>query len=551
MCPTPQKCATIFRDNGRYSFLCFYCDDTFDNFNTIVEHIEGAHFSDYNDAKDNFIDVKIESTLFESFQDDYHSDGGQSSAQSTEKKFNPNIFNVIKEQIEEKIATKCSLCQNKFLNDLELIDHLLYDHGNGGSLEKPYNCEKCKKQFSEDNDYLNHLKYNHSVNVNGLLTKMYCDICNKDFTSKQRLRSHLLYHVKSKYSCKRCPATYNVLKLYRAHLLQHNAPKERKIYSCELCNKEFTKKSNMKQHLECVHLGLDKRICEICAKTFKYDKSYKEHMQKHTGYKPFKCEYCEKQFCTRKQLRFHINLHHTTKSFDCDICAKSYKCEAYLRKHILEEHSGRQFFCTLCDFESYRKSSLQKHRKVCTERTLYPCHLCTLVFKTKILLDMHIGRKHIEKPSYECLACHRKFKTIGPLNTHMNQQHSTRMHVCDQCGKSFKCDRYLKNHQEVMHNSQPKIYKCTLCNLEVKRKTSLSKHYENMHSNLPNRFACEQCPQTFKHKQTYIHHIRTHTGEKNYINTHFHIFFTKQLFLQVKKIINVHNVEKCTTQIVY
>ena len=54
---------------------------------------------------------------------------------------------------------------------------------------------------------------------------------------------------------------------------------EKKPFSCNICDKAFYLKNNMKQHFEMVHEGKKPFKCDICDKTFSLKSKMKQHIE--------------------------------------------------------------------------------------------------------------------------------------------------------------------------------------------------------------------------------------------------------------------------------
>ena len=68
----------------------------------------------------------------------------------------------------------------------------------------------------------------------------------------------------------------------------------------------------------------------------------------HTGKKDFKCEVCEKMFSRKNNLRSHMLTHTKLKDHECDICKKKFARKFGLIQHF-RIHLGEQpYGCAEC-----------------------------------------------------------------------------------------------------------------------------------------------------------------------------------------------------------
>ena len=106
--------------------------------------------------------------------------------------------------------------------------------------------------------------------------------------------------------------------------------------NCDDCGKSFCCKSNLNQHIKCVHEGL----------------------------KVFSCKLCNKIYTQFNNLKSHIaSIHEETKSnCICNDCGKTFFKKSNLNQHINSVHKGiKKFLCKLCDVKFVQTLSLQNH----------------------------------------------------------------------------------------------------------------------------------------------------------------------------------------------
>lgn len=140
-----------------------------------------------------------------------------------------------------------------------------------------------------------------------------------------------------------------------------------------------------------------------------------------------------------------------------------------------------------------------------------------------------------------------RLETEFELRQHIDTDHKDiYFHICDICGKKFKCkdsfkkhyqihqgiveppvqcsicNKWLKNYHSLrihrlQHEEHPKT--CEICSREFKTQRSWKKHvqyWHEMEKNLP----CSFCDKVFREKRNLDEHMATHTGAQLYTCPH-------------------------------
>lgn len=112
--------------------------------------------------------------------------------------------------------------------------------------------------------------------------------------------------------------------------------------ACSDCNQTFTRKQNLKRHLQ------------LC----------------HTREKPFACSFCKTSFSRNHLLKNHLRSDHAReKPFACSRCNVSFSHYHHLKRHQISFHSGeRPFACSFCKKTFTRKDALTRHLNTCRKR---------------------------------------------------------------------------------------------------------------------------------------------------------------------------------------
>lgn len=123
---------------------------------------------------------------------------------------------------------------------------------------------------------------------------------------------HQVEHLETppeRLKCEICGGKYKNKDSLKYHMLRHKRANER--YYCDVCNREFTSKKRMSAHRKYVHATESQLFqCTMCDKSFKRPISLKEHMAAHTGQLLYTCSYCPKQFNSNANKYSHQKAQH-------------------------------------------------------------------------------------------------------------------------------------------------------------------------------------------------------------------------------------------------
>ncbi|KAJ8727257.1 hypothetical protein PYW08_015654 [Mythimna loreyi] len=139
----------------------------------------------------------------------------------------------------------------------------------------------------------------------------------------------------------------------------------------------------------------------------------------------------------------------------------------------------------------------------------FECQQCSRVFlhRNSLLYHMlsHSSKQHM------CRECGKGFYTVAALKIHKRVHNGDRPYKCDVCGRDFRQWSDLKYHKVSIHSDQ-KMFKCEFCGKEFARKYSLNVH-RRIHTGERN-YKCEYCNKTFRASSYRLSHMRTHTGDR-------------------------------------
>ena len=186
-------------------------------------------------------------------------------------------------------------CEALLKTSEKIKEHIEKDH-NG----KPYTCEKCLADFRLKDDLYKHAKSAHGVN---LKKNQKCFICDHVTTGPKLLELHIA----------------------KAH-------EGKKPFSCDKCDKGFSRAFRLKEHVQSVHEG-EKHLCDTCGKGYIHKNALKEHINV-----------------------IHNNFKQKTEQYLCNICGKDYTKKWVLEQHMASIHNegilDKKYKCDHCVYAS-------------------------------------------------------------------------------------------------------------------------------------------------------------------------------------------------------
>lgn len=157
-------------------------------------------------------------------------------------------------------------------------------------------------------------------------------------------------------------------------------------HECSVCNKSFTRKSNLVDHLR-LHANMRPYECDICQATFVQAGNLRAHMRIHTKERPYECSICGKTYNQSGALKVHIRIHTNERNFKCDTCGKAFTNASDRNKHARVHDPNSQFRCQFCDRTFAQRINWRLHLKKYHSSQLSEQELNQLKIKTEVKKD--------------------------------------------------------------------------------------------------------------------------------------------------------------------
>ncbi|XP_046399212.1 zinc finger protein 59-like isoform X3 [Ischnura elegans] len=258
---------------------------------------------------------------------------------------------------------------------------------------------------------------------------------------------------------------------------------EFKTYLCNYCEKPYTTKPDLRNHIVKCHLCMNPQKCNVCHRLFTNCEELEQHSLMHPEGKKFYCTVCEECFPYRVVLKKHMTeIHGVKNSFICNLCFNGFTSmnDIGLHHSLVHTKADKAYSCSKCKKSYTMKKHFITHLRVCQLKAiLFPCKLCGKHFTTKTNLHNH-SIFHSGEKKFACPMCPKHFWMSSDRNIHIRSVHlNIRPYECGICGKRFVVKATLQKHYTTHSDEKP--FKCTKCSKYFKVKSTLNRHMKCIH----------------------------------------------------------------------
>lgn len=230
---------------------------------------------------------------------------------------------------------RCELC-NELFKKRDSLDRHLFQHTG----VKSFICEikGCGKKYSNKSHLSRHKKTSHGDSICELprvhSTSFSCEDCDLKFRQKLQLKKHRIIEHTGQYplSCSQCQKGFLNTKSLNRHKKIHD------FVQCSECDEKLPNWSRLVIHRRRYHQPAPIFICDLCNKKFTRRPNLREHMKLHSmSSEVYQCHYenCAKFYTAKRNLFSHIRSKHEGKRFICDYCNQQKTTKQKLGQHIL------------------------------------------------------------------------------------------------------------------------------------------------------------------------------------------------------------------------
>ena len=422
----------------------------------------------------------------------------------------------------------CDQCDKKLKSKSALENHFKLIHGD----EIDENSDAISDNFCNGSNPRNKKCQICSTEIEYQRIQRHVKVCLKYFQFAQKEEDNVINS--EKYTCKICEKSgfQSIGFLYYHIKTSHHsefATTDGK-YSCPNCQKEFSSKDGVKSHIKLVHKNIRNFSCSLCGKAFAYKAKLTEHIKNVHEKRKYKCDFrdCEQSFDAIDERNEHRKNYHAGEkmNYACQYCGKSFNLTKSFKNHVREFHENPTIFsCDECQKTFTRDKFLRKHIKRIHEGI--PMNIfceevgCGKAFETTKELSRHIDIKHKEIEKSICDICAKEFYTKIALKGHMKNVHERSMNgikqfQCDfeNCSQSFDRPGLLRKHKKLDHIGDKTNFQCHQCDMGYNRKSSLDNHIKRIHEGT--KQICTICAKQVFHMKI---HLKTHEKDAEFDDT--------------------------------
>ncbi|XP_070209558.1 uncharacterized protein [Littorina saxatilis] len=343
-----------------------------------------------------------------------------------------------------------------------------------------------------------------------------CPDCERVFTRKLNLVEHVVSHRCGVGEVKALTCHFCGMKYRHHRTLMNHVEILTTRESCSVCCEAFTAQCQIKAHMV-MHAGGQKhKKCKYCEE-FVPLKEMRAHYKRHRRENPScLCPHCGNQFPDKGHLNAHLVVHNKNSLYPCSQCERGFKTLSRLTNHQLH-HGERNEQCEQCGQKFFTTKTLRNHIRITHDGQRFSCPTCGLKVTERKALDHHIRRVHLKIKPYVCSTCNMSFLLPSHLVMHSRTHTGDKPYHCQYCPAKFAFVHYLRRHELIHTGERP--YSCETCGQQYRDKKSYKEHRKKKHSD--KLYPCQLCGKEFPIQDSLSFHLhRVHHVEPDADMTH-------------------------------
>ena len=453
-------------------------------------------------------------------------------------------------------------CAIAFRSQKSFESHALQQHGAVGKHKVIFRCPMCEKVFNAEANLKAHLSF-HTVSIEKEARYMFkCLICSKVFRNKSFLQAHLLriHQVNvMPYTCSLCSVKFSDVQSASKHCCVENKEVSNKTCdltsnkddeSIQIVHKSPTRKTDENLRSSDEDMSETTRDisleCKRCFVRFSDEKLYSRHMNKHLflerkskkksdNSNDGQAETNESDDPGSVSLQDNNELSDEGEDNETElstenlptvsppkeiIAGKTKKSRSLSKKgayhagavlhQVPKRKQHRRYSCSECSDNFEEEDDLDNHLVDAHGISpQFPCHLCSLVFSSSVLLKDHVHSSHETKSLNQeiiCICCLRsrkkirKLTSVASLEKHLIHQHRISKKTLDinlylpagQLSEDKGDEDNLEIHPRQMRVSGDSQYSCVKCTYTVDNRQEFLSHITK-HNTSNSGAQCQEC----------------------------------------------------------
>ncbi|XP_041470296.1 uncharacterized protein LOC121419890 [Lytechinus variegatus] len=408
----------------------------------------------------------------------------------------------------------CSLCGKKFRNTSHRKEHM-YTHTG----KKPFECSLCPKSFCRKRKLVNHSLSIHGVLiVDQVFPGVTVDQDSLGVTVDQETPGVAVDEVSNsgnKSSEDQTEIRAHKKKISKGLSLKsrsYEIPKQlsTRPYACSQCGKRFKKNYHLKEHMD-THTGKKPFLCCICQRSFARKRAFVSHsLRAHRFSNDQLSEEGCKFFSNPKVLVYKLSIEdcleqinspgdktrslEIPKPYSCSQCERKFRQAYHLKEHMYTHTGKNDFECSLSP-KSLRQRTNHvnrslRHHGVIVDQVSHGVNVHK--FSHGVIVDQDSNGVTVDQDSYG--------ETVDQVSNSGNKSSGYQTEILSQKKPILSKGISLKSRSHEI----PKPYGCSVCGKKF-RNTSHRKEHMYTHTG-KKPFECSLCPKSFSRKRKLVSH---------------------------------------------